>query len=175
MSSSDTHQDPLLNSSVGVMESLSLEETQEASGMVDTAEAVSSMVDTLSGLPSTPPSIYVDLEGVNLSRHGTISILQIYVSTTAENYLVDVKTLGEAAFSTKGTSSSNTLKDILESESIPKVFFDVRNDSDALFSHYGIKLQGIHDVQLMEFATRMYPGFYICGLKKCIQRDVDMG
>ncbi|KAL4963974.1 uncharacterized protein BDV14DRAFT_201232 [Aspergillus stella-maris] len=29
-------------------------------------------------LPNTPPSLYVDVEGVNLSRHGTVSILQVY-------------------------------------------------------------------------------------------------
>lgn len=143
--------------------------------MIDTTEAVSSMIDALSGLPSTPPSIFIDLEGVNLSRRGTISILQIHIRTTGQNYLVDVKTLEEAAFSTKGRSTSDTLTSILESASIPKVFFDVRNDSDALFCHYGIKLQGIQDIQLMEFATRTYPGSFICGLKKCIERDVAMG
>jgi hypothetical protein len=37
------------------------------------------------------------------------------------------------AFSTAGTNGQ-TLKTILESETIPKVFFDVRNDSDALYS-----------------------------------------
>jgi len=40
------------------------------------------------------------------------------------------------------------LKDILESATTPKVFFDIRNDSGALFAHFGIALQGVQDVQL---------------------------
>ncbi|KAI1108010.1 ribonuclease H-like protein [Nemania sp. NC0429] len=144
-----------------------------ACGLLDTTEAIAHMVDTLvSGLPSLSPSIYIDLEGVNLSRHGTISILQIYHRSTGQSYLVDVKTLGEAAFSTRGTIIPMTLKAILELASIPKAIFDVRNDSDALYAHFGIRLQGMHDIQLMEYATRTYQGKFLCGLKKCIERDM---
>jgi len=32
---------------------------------------------------------------------------------------------------------------ILESPDIPKVFFDVRNDSDALYSHFDVSLAGV--------------------------------
>ncbi|KAI1198174.1 ribonuclease H-like domain-containing protein [Nemania serpens] len=145
MSADTEHHDSPPNSPAEALESLTLDEVQEDSGMVDTPEAISSMIDAISGLPFDPPSIYIDLEGVNLSRHGTISILQIHARTTGESYLVDVKTLGEAAFLTSGTTTPNTLKDILESATIPKGIFDVRNDSDALYSHYGIKLQGILD------------------------------
>lgn len=35
-----------------------------------------------------------------------------------------------------------------------KVFFDIRHDSDALFGLFKINLDGIHDLQLMELATR---------------------
>jgi exonuclease 3'-5' domain-containing protein 1 len=59
--------------------------------------------------------------------------------------LVDIYTLGDKAFPTIG-AGGRTLKGILESDSIPKVFFDVRNDSDALFSHFQIRLAGIHDL-----------------------------
>ncbi|TGJ84814.1 hypothetical protein E0Z10_g3982 [Xylaria hypoxylon] len=153
----------------------SLNEPQDEShGVLDNIAAISSLVDKLSGLPSMPPSIYIDLEGVNLSRHGTISILQIHVRTTSQNYLLDIKTLGKAAFLTPGTRTLSTLKSILESSSIPKVFFDVRRDSDALYSHYGIQLQGIQDLQLMELATRTHGRTFISGLKKCIEKDMPM-
>ncbi|KAG9192668.1 hypothetical protein G6011_11402 [Alternaria panax] len=33
------------------------------------------------------------------------------------------------------------------------IFFDVRNESDALFAHHGINLPCIHDLQIMELAT----------------------
>jgi exonuclease 3'-5' domain-containing protein 1 len=65
-----------------------------------------------------------------------------------------------------------TLKFILESKTIPKVFFDVRNDSDALFAHYAISLHCITDLQLMELATTRRPSRdYLTGLSKCIDYD----
>lgn len=56
------------------------------------------------------------------------------------------------------------------------MFFDVRNDSDALFSLYGISLAGVQDLQLMELATKRQGRStkYVCGLAKCIERDVQM-
>ena len=60
------------------------------------------------------------------------------------------------------------MKAILESEQFPKVFFDVRNDSDGLYSHFQIKLSGVVDLQLLEFATRGVLGKYLKGLSKCI-------
>lgn len=60
------------------------------SGLVDTCAAIASLVDSLSELPNNPPSTYIDLEGVNLSRHGTISILQLHVLPEDKTYLIDV-------------------------------------------------------------------------------------
>lgn len=143
------------------------------SGLVDSPGAVSALMDTLYKQPTTPPSLYIDLEGVELSRHGTISILQIFVQSTGRTYLVDIHTLRDKAFSTCGIHSG-TLKEMLESEAIPKIFFDVRNDSDALFSHFQIRLAGIQDLQLMELATRGFGRKYVNGLAKCIERDAPM-
>lgn len=144
------------------------------STLTDTAPALSAVVDSLIGLPTEPPSLYVDLEGVNLSRHGTISILQLYIHPTKKTYLIDVLSLQEKCFSTPG-ESGQTLKDILESETIPKVFFDVRNDSDALYSHFHIELAGVLDLQLMELATRRhYPKKCVKGLAKCIEHDAPL-
>ncbi|KAL6406080.1 uncharacterized protein AUP68_10641 [Ilyonectria robusta] len=102
---------------------------------VDNTAALSKMVDSLDGLPTVLPSMFIDLEGVNLSRHGTVSILQIYILPAKCTYLIDVYTLRHECFSTPG-ENGRTLKEILESELIPKVFFDVRNDSDALHAHF---------------------------------------
>jgi len=85
-------------------------------------------------------------------------------------YLVDVYTLRHQAFSTRG-ATGHTLKEILESGTIPKVFFDVRNDSDALYSHFQISLAGIQDLQLMELATRRFKKGYVNGLSRCIEND----
>lgn len=143
------------------------------SGLIDTRAAIASLVGSLSDLPNYPPSIYVDLEGVNLSRHGSISILQIYVRPTNKTYLVDVHTLKEEAFLTSA-SNGQTLKGLLESSAISKAFFDIRNDSDALYSLFSIKVAGVCDIQLMELATRTFSKRCINGLAKCIERDLPM-
>ncbi|KAK8900808.1 hypothetical protein QC760_010572 [Botrytis cinerea] len=81
--------------------------------------------------------------------------------------------MGGKTFSMTGTSGVS-LKDIFESLTIPKVFFDVRNDADALFSHFGICLMGVKDLQLMELATRSWGRTYVSGLAKCIEYDASM-
>lgn len=144
-----------------------------ATDLVDTRTAVADFINAIADLPTSPPSLYVDLEGVYLSRHGSISILQVHVSPNNRTYLIDIHTLGDNAFSTAG-STGETLKGILESDSIPKVFFDVRNDSDALFSHFRISLAGVHDIQLMELATRTFSKRHLSGLSKCIERDISL-
>lgn len=140
---------------------------------VDTEAKIASLVGKLQNLPTKPPSLYIDLEGVNLSRHGSISILQIHVLPHQETYLVDIHSLKEKAFQT-ASNKGQTLLGILESPHIPKVFFDVRNDSDALFSHFRVNLAGVIDLQLMELATRYFPRRYVSGLAKCIERDASL-
>ncbi|KAJ5865190.1 uncharacterized protein N7529_007106 [Penicillium soppii] len=140
---------------------------------IDTCAGVAELIGDLIGLPAKPPSLYIDLEGVNLSRHGTISILQIFVLPKKSIFLIDIYVLKDKAFSHPGLNGT-TLRAILESPSIPKVFFDVRNDSDALFSHYQIELKGVQDLQLMELATRKISKRYVNGLGKCIENDASM-
>ena len=139
-------------------------------GLIDTSAALSHVLDALEGLPTQPPSLYIDIEGEKLSRDGTISILQLHVLPTNRTYLIDIHTLRNESFTARGTNGL-TLKEILESREIPKVFFDVRNDSDALYTHYNIHLVGIQDLQLMELATRTFGRKYVNGLAKCIERD----
>jgi exonuclease 3'-5' domain-containing protein 1 len=67
------------------------------------------------------------------------------------------------------------LRGILESKDYLKVFFDVRNDSDAMYSHYQISLGGVIDLQLLEFASRSRKGRFIKGLAKCISEDGSLG
>lgn len=138
--------------------------------VVDDVAALFSLLDHLIGLPADPPSLYFDLEGVKLGRLGSLSILSIYVAPTRKVYLVDVHILSSAAFSTTN-SNGDSLKAILESSTIPKVFFDIRNDSDALFSLYQVSVDCIKDLQLMELATRKTSMRYVSGLAKCIERD----
>jgi len=154
------------------LEQSSLEEPSTCE-IIDTCAALSKLLDGMVDLPTTPPSIYIDLEGVYLSRHGTISILQLFIAPHHRTYLIDIYTLQEKAFSTPGTKGQ-TLKDILESKDMPKVFFDVRNDSDALYAHFKVNLACIHDIQLMELATRSFSRRLVKGLAKCIENEARM-
>jgi exonuclease 3'-5' domain-containing protein 1 len=86
-------------------------------------------------------------------------------------YLIDVHVLGEKAFTTI-SSDGLSLQAILEDASIPKVFFDVRNDSDALYGLHNIALNGIKDVQLMELATRKESRDWLAGLLRCVETDI---
>jgi exonuclease 3'-5' domain-containing protein 1 len=147
--------------------------------IISTTEQIGDLVDWLifrhEPSVSLPPTMYIDLEGVNLCREGSISILTLLIDTGTPNRrvgLIDVHTLGAQAFNTAG-AKRKTLKDILQDEKIPKVFFDVRNDSDALFAHFGVALQGVEDVQLMESATRKTTASrkFLNGLTKCVEKE----
>ena len=141
--------------------------------VIDSKPSVVSLIDHLEHIPTQPPSLYLDLEGVNLSRHGSISIVQVFVLPKNHVFLIDVFVLGEEAFSTPNRSGTD-LRSILESALVPKVFFDVRNDSDALFAHFQISLRGIQDIQLLENATRSYSKDRVVGLATCIERDAQL-
>lgn len=147
--------------------------TDPSPKIIDTTTAIGELVGLLADVPNYPPSLYIDLEGINLSRHGSISIMQIFSLPRNEVYLVDVHTLGQGAF-LHPSASGATLKGILEDENIQKAFFDVRNDSDALYAHFGVYLAGIQDIQLLELATRRGSRRFIHGLARCIERDAGL-
>ena len=141
--------------------------------IIDTEPAVRALIDSLEHLPTQPPSLYLDIEGVKLSRHGSISIIQLFIWPKDHVFLLDVFILKAAVFCISNQSGT-TLRSILESALVPKVFFDVRNDSDALFSHFQISLAGIHDVQLLEVATRSSSKDILTGLARCIEKDAQL-
>lgn len=121
---------------------------------INTAEQVSHLVDdlflhSLCEGSYEPPTIYIRLEG-----NDSLSILTLLDTATnpPRVYLIDVLTLGADAFKVTGRTGT-TLKGILEDREMGKVFFDVGSDSHALFTHFGVRLKGVHDVQLMESAA----------------------
>ncbi|KFA49274.1 hypothetical protein S40293_10192 [Stachybotrys chartarum IBT 40293] len=134
---------------------------------------ISSISDLRVFLSSIPPSstLYLDLEGKNLSRNGTLSVMTVLVHPTGVINLIDVQTLGNSAFTTF-SDSENTLKAILEDPHTPKCLWDVRNDADALWAHYHVRLTGVTDVQLLENAAGVGDKTYVRGLDICIERDL---
>ena len=83
-------------------------------------------------ISSIPPSstIYLDLEGNCLNRHGTISLIAVLIYPQRVVRLIDVFVLGKPAFTT-ASNNGKTLKSILEDPDIPKCAWDVRNDTCA--------------------------------------------
>ncbi|CZT06997.1 uncharacterized protein RAG0_12578 [Rhynchosporium agropyri] len=128
------------------------------------------LLDSISNLPVKPPSLYLDLEGIDLGRHGSISILSLYIAPTQIIYLIDIHSLGMAAFSTTNKCGTS-MKSILESSTIPKVVFDIRNDSYALFSLFQLSIDCIKDLQLMELAYRTGSREFVSSLAKCIEKE----
>ncbi|KAG8995837.1 hypothetical protein FRB90_000081 [Tulasnella sp. 427] len=133
--------------------------------------ALSSLIPKLYELDRTRPALFVDLEGFDLCRHGRIALITIYASPMAMTYLVDVTTLGEASFTIEGENTpGKTLKSLLEDKFVPKVLFDCRNDSDALYNLYKVDMAGVVDLQLMELATRKRrQRSYVNGLARTIR------
>lgn len=109
---------------------------------------------TLQAVEETPLTQFVDLEGVSLSRHGSISLIQIYEIQRHAVFLVDVHVLGPKAFSIS-SNSGICLRVLLGSSTAIEYFFDVRNDADALYCLFGIRLARVRDTQLLELATRL--------------------
>jgi len=125
----------------------------------------------LSSIPQSS-TLYLDLEGTNLSRNGTLTILTILVYPSRVTSVIDVQTLGNLAFTTSGPDSKTTLKTILEDPNTPKYLWDVRNDADALWAHHRVRLAGVTDVQLLENASRRGDKTYVNGLDKCVEYDL---
>jgi len=87
----------------------------------------------------------VDCEGNSLSREGALTI--ITVATEEKVYIFDVLKLGQLIF-------RSGLGEILEDESRKKLMFDCRQDSDALWHQFKVKLSGVLDLQLLEVIYR---------------------
>lgn len=121
-------------------------------------------------------TIYLDLEGKNLSRNGTLTLVTMLIQPQNVTRVIDVLSLGESAFdieSEEGTS----LRSILENPDIPKSIWDTRNDADALWAHFRVALAGVTDVQLLENASRpeWMENSRLSGLAKAILYDIKLG
>ncbi|TID13635.1 3 -5 exonuclease [Venturia nashicola] len=143
--------------------------TNVSSTLVTTAQELKEFLSTI----SASNTLYLDLEGKSLGRHGTICIISILVYPEQSVQLIDVTTLGKATFTTT-SDNKNTLKSILEDSNIVKCLWDCRNDADALLALYQVSINGVVDIQLLENATRSGPKTYLCGLAKAIDMDLKL-
>ena len=107
-------------------------------------------------------TIAVDCEGVELSRFGSVTLINIAVR--GQVYLIDVLKIGSTVY-------DGGLCSILEDRSIQKLMFDCREDADALKHLYNVRLDGVLDVQLLEVMNRIRNRGYttIRSLKHCLE------
>jgi len=130
--------------------------------IVNTPERLSTTLDDL----GVCAFLSVGLKSSSLCAQGSISLLSLKASGVV--HLIDIQSLGERAFS-QTDKKKTSLRKILQSSSIKKLFFDVRNASHALFGLYGIRLKNVIDVQLFDVATK--PASmrkYVWGLDKAV-------
>jgi len=116
--------------------------------------------------------IAVDFEGVKLCRHGPLCLIQMTLSDDPTTvYVIDIHMLTAVGISGVSTAQGTTLKSVLESEEYEKVWFDPRNDVDALYHQFSVYPKRIFDLQLAEVATRRSSGLtvnYVAGLNKAL-------
>ncbi|KAL2060642.1 hypothetical protein VTL71DRAFT_9283 [Oculimacula yallundae] len=138
--------------------------------LVDTVNLLIEFLGFASKVRKESAELFLDEEGNNHGKDGVLCTIQVtFGAMDSTTFILDVVTLGEELFNTVG-EAGNSVKGMLEDPAIYKVFFDVRNDSAALFHQYGIKLQGIIDVQIMELCCRYSRTTYLSGLNKCIDQ-----
>jgi exonuclease 3'-5' domain-containing protein 1 len=59
--------------------------------VVDSVSLLRSVIDAaVIGLRTDFPSLFIDLEGMQLGRHGSISIMSLYVPFRKTVYLIDI-------------------------------------------------------------------------------------
>nr|GAT58912.1 predicted protein [Mycena chlorophos] len=141
--------------------------------LVDTLPTLMSCIEVI----SQTSSLAVDLEGIDLCRSGTLCLMQLKAKDNDAVWLVDIVALGANVFN-EAASDGTTLKAVLESHIITKLFYDVRNDSDALYNLFGISLANVYDLQLLELAFRATrPGStraprFLTGLLRALEEHV---
>lgn len=101
--------------------------------LIDTEELLHVTLSKILSCLSSETVLYLDSEGHKLGRFGTLDLLQLHISSLQVIVVIDVFTLRKKAFITDVNGFS--MKFTLEFETIVKVFFDIHNDSDALFNY----------------------------------------
>lgn len=139
-------------------------------------DSPASLAQPLHALTDPKRSLYVGCKHSHVDGRLTMSILQLFIPHKNHVYLLDVQTLGKTAFTTDihQETGGTTLRSILESLTIQKVFFDVRAASHLLHTHFGIALRNTQDVQLLESASHSSnarASRFLLGLRACIQRE----
>ena len=127
----------------GHLKSLSLEDCDADIIWVDGIDTLRSKCITIGEVARASGALAVDAHGVKLGREGVVSILTLCGGPAEAVYAVDIMKLRGLAF-----EPGVGLRELLQDASLPKLFFDVRADANALFYHYGVKIPAASVVDL---------------------------
>jgi len=109
------------------------------------------------------PILGFDMEGKNLGRNASVSLVQIAVSPTLV-YIFDVLALGASLFGPK------TLLPILTDPCVLKLCYDCRCDCETLYHQFAVQPYGFYDLQIVYtylFQNKGDP--YLKGYHKALQ------
>ena len=143
--------------------------------LIDTHEKLKAFLPTLLKLKAstrTAPELTLDSEGWNLGMYGTLTVLQMRIRNLNHTYIFDVLALeGKKMFEMEG-DEGQSLKKTLESKEHIQLWWDIRQDTEALFHHYDILIGSRIDVQLMKLATRHSPQHeWLWGLASAVRDE----
>lgn len=133
--------------------------------LITTAEELESSVLALSVCGAR--KISLDLEGINLgSESGMITSLQLCGRAGGLVHVIDAVALAEA----DTTWFSGAFRALLEDSSMEKLMWDCRSDANALRIGYGIRIDGVIDLQLLHLAYDVMHGRtrHITGLGRAL-------
>jgi exonuclease 3'-5' domain-containing protein 1 len=142
--------------------------------LVDSIPLLEAMLSTFSKIGNDKKQLNVDFEGVQLCRSGQICLGQFHETGSDVVYIVDFIALPQA-FSYKWKKIS--LKSLMEDPSFLKVFFDPRNDVDALAHQLGSIPENVLCLQVAECAFRKSTGLrvnYVFGLKRVLEKHLEI-
>ena len=135
--------------------------------IVNTHDSLETLISCFERLPNEPPAfVFLDAKGTS---HNRLAELHFLFRPVNALYIVQTAHIEDSSLFLNNVNKS--LGRVLESTSISKVGFDLRDIARALFSQYNINLRGVLDIQLMELASRA-DKTYLAGFDKCVCQDL---
>ncbi|KAF2497649.1 hypothetical protein BU16DRAFT_446717, partial [Lophium mytilinum] len=133
--------------------------------------AVSLLVDDLTHTRNRKPELFLDVQGTDFCIYD-VGVITIFLPARDHVYTIFVD--GPATFSYPGKDGT-TIKGLLEDPTLCKGFFDVRKAANALYRHFGITLQGVMDIQLMQCSLQKWKNNSLrtlLSLGDCVERQL---
>lgn len=140
-----------------VTESLAFLFDNEHRTLIEDFNKLNAFLALLVNLPPSTlerPQVAMDSEGWNLGRFGSLTLLQIFLRFRAHTYVIDILSLGGRKAFDYEHENGWSLRRFSESPDILKIFWDPRQDQDALKAHFGVELGWTMCLQLVELVVR---------------------